>query len=162
MAQSIVGVNAAGEGVKKVLPVKWPVGRSTRSGWPSLCGRRNHRENLACPPGRAPVALPVSADQRNLSKVAPEELEYAPAMSGVYLLEVMQIGVLGDTSKAKEEDVLPHPLNVIPGQLGDWRTVGKPADRRIHRLIMDVRKLHSRESAVVRAGSLTPSRIVDQ
>jgi hypothetical protein len=67
---------------------------------------------------------------------APEDLEYAPAMGRVYLLEVMQIGVLVDTSKAK--DVLPHPLNVIPSQLGDWRTVGKPADRRIHRLIMDV------------------------
>jgi hypothetical protein len=42
------------------------------------------------------------------------------------------------SSKAKEEDALPHPLNVIPSQLGDWRTVGKPADRCIHRPIMDV------------------------
>jgi hypothetical protein len=50
----------------------------------------------------------------------------------------MQISVLGNTSKAKKKDVLPHPLSVIPGQMGDWRTVGKPADRRIHRLIMDV------------------------
>ena len=75
---------------------------------------------------------------RELEKHAAEELEHAPAVGRIYLLEVMQISVLGNTSKAKKKDVLPHPLSVIPGQMGDWRTVGKPADRRIHRLIMDV------------------------
>jgi hypothetical protein len=34
---------------------------------------------------------------------APEELEYAPAMGRVYLLEVMQIGVLVDPARPRKK-----------------------------------------------------------
>jgi hypothetical protein len=138
MAQIILAVNAAPKGIKEILPVERPSDGSARSRWPSLCGRRHHRQNLACTPRRAPMALTASADQRDFYTVASEELEYTPAMGGIQLLEVMQIGVLSDTSKAKEEHMLPYALNIAPGEMSGWRTVSKPADRRVDWLIMDV------------------------